>query len=153
MIMGWCNVLILSCRTAVDSILMKLLKLCRKDSLLSSYEGCRLRSISVVWFFLSLTLSLVTTKITYIIDFTGGLAAVFIFFFPGPVIIIVGSILYTRHILFSLQCHTILLIAIIIHISINSVQAWGWRYYTKPVLIIIIALVVFTYRKMHSVKV
>ena len=76
----------LSCRTAVDSVLMKLLKLCKRDTRLSSYEGCRLRSISVVWFFLSLSLSLVTTKITYIIDFTGGLAAVFIFFFPGTVI-------------------------------------------------------------------
>ena len=70
-------------RTAVDSVLMKLLKLCKRDTLLSSHEGCRLRSISVVWFILSLSLSLVTTKISYIIDFTGGLAAVFIFFFPG----------------------------------------------------------------------
>ena len=76
----------LSCRTAVDSVLMKLLKFCKRDTRLSSYEGCRLQSISVVWFFLSLSLSLVTTKITYIIDFTGGLAAVFIFFFPGTVI-------------------------------------------------------------------
>ena len=66
------------CRTAVDSILLKLLRLCRKTS-----DMLRLRLISVLWFILSLAIALFVPGISYIIDFTGGLAAMFIFVFPG----------------------------------------------------------------------
>ena len=74
-------------RTAVDSILLKLLKPCQLTNRIASYEGTRLRVISVVWFFLSLTLALFIPQISYIIEFTGGLAATFIFIFPGTIVL------------------------------------------------------------------
>ncbi len=46
-------------------------------------EGVRLRVESVVWFLISLLLALFVPVISYIISLTGGLAASFIFLFPG----------------------------------------------------------------------
>lgn len=50
-------------------------------------EGIRLRVESVVWFFISLLLALFVPVISYIISLTGGLAASFIFLFPGLILL------------------------------------------------------------------
>lgn len=70
-------------RTAVDSILLKMLKPCVRTNHTATYDALRLRLISVLWFILSLAVALFVPRISYIIDFTGGLAAMFIFVFPG----------------------------------------------------------------------
>lgn len=94
-------------RSALDSIIMKLWGLCQKrlssDALLYSTskslrnnantkpssigEGIRLRVESVIWFFISLVLALFVPVISYIISLTGGLAASFIFLFPGLILL------------------------------------------------------------------
>ena len=51
------------------------------------YEGIRLRVESVTWFFISLLLAIFVPQISYIINLTGGLAASFIFLFPGFILI------------------------------------------------------------------
>jgi hypothetical protein len=50
-------------------------------------ENIRLRVESVVWFFISLLLALFVPVISYIISLTGGLAASFIFLFPGVILL------------------------------------------------------------------
>lgn len=51
------------------------------------YEGIRLRVLSVAWFLISLALALFVPVISYIISLTGGLAASFIFLFPGLILL------------------------------------------------------------------
>jgi len=53
----------------------------------TSYQRARLIVISLLWFFISLLLALFVPNISDIISLTGGLAASFIFIFPGLVII------------------------------------------------------------------
>lgn len=50
-------------------------------------EGVRFRVESVVWFFSSLLLALYVPAISDIVSFTGGLAASFIFLFPGLILL------------------------------------------------------------------
>ncbi len=58
-----------------------------KTSRSSLYEGVRLRIESVSWFFISLVLAIFVPQISYIISLTGGLAASFIFLFPGFILL------------------------------------------------------------------
>ena len=50
-------------------------------------KGIRLRVESFIWFFISLLLAIFVPDISDIISLTGGLAASFIFIFPGLVLI------------------------------------------------------------------
>ena len=53
----------------------------------TTYQRTRLIVISLLWFFVSLLLAIFVPDISDIISLTGGLAASFIFIFPGLVII------------------------------------------------------------------
>ena len=71
-------------RTALDSVLLQLFRLCKVvPKQVFVYKNVRLTILSVLWFAASLTLALFVSKISYIISVTGGLAATFIFIFPG----------------------------------------------------------------------
>lgn len=70
-------------RTALDSMLMKLFRLCKVDSMVGPHETARLRVEGIVWVLLSLALALFVPEIHYVINPLGGLAGAFILIFPG----------------------------------------------------------------------
>ena len=70
-------------RTALDSLLMKLFRLCRIDKKLESFPGTKWRVEGVAWLLITLALAIFVPEISYVLDPIGGLAATFIFVFPG----------------------------------------------------------------------
>lgn len=70
-------------RTALDSLLMKLFRLCRIDKKLESFPGTKWRVEGVVWLLITLALAIFVPEISYVLNPIGGLAGTFIFVFPG----------------------------------------------------------------------
>ena len=70
-------------RTALDSILMRLFRLCKVDKQVDEHRTARLRVEGTIWVLLSLVLAIFVPEILYIINPLGGLAAAFILIFPG----------------------------------------------------------------------
>ena len=62
---------------------MKLFRLCRLRYSREEYKWRRLRIESVLWFAITLALAVLVEQISNIVSLTGGLAATFIFVFPG----------------------------------------------------------------------
>lgn len=70
-------------RTAADSLLLRVVGRRRVGAFLQHHAAARLRVEGTVWFLLSLPLALFVPQISYVINPIGGLAAAFIFIFPG----------------------------------------------------------------------
>lgn len=112
-------ILVFCGRTALDSLVMTALRPCKQlASVLRPHPNVRLRVASVVWFFLSLLLSIFVPQISYIISLTGGLAATFIFVFPGMVLL---SLIRESSLAFVLRALLFLLAACFIVLDRKSV--------------------------------
>ncbi|XP_064399052.1 sodium-coupled neutral amino acid transporter 7-like isoform X2 [Halichondria panicea] len=74
-------------RTPLDSILVKLFRVCRLSISHDKYKWARLRIESLIWFVITLALAILVEQISNVVSLTGGLAATFIFVFPGMMII------------------------------------------------------------------
>ena len=82
-------------RTPLDSLFIKLLRIpvcsfCSRSercasfvSTIEKYKWTRLRVESLVWFLTTLALAIAVKQISDVVSLTGGLAATFIFLFPG----------------------------------------------------------------------
>ena len=62
---------------------MKLFRLCKIDKKVESFPGTKWRVEGVAWLFITLALAIFVPEISYVLNPIGGLAATFIFVFPG----------------------------------------------------------------------
>lgn len=70
-------------RTALDSVLLRLFRLCKIADTVESYPLTRWRVEGAAWLLITLALAIFVPEISYVIHPIGGLAATFIFIFPG----------------------------------------------------------------------